>query len=115
MKNLKTKITSFIILITFFSCSSAQEQLEEIVEESVAEKHLFILSGQSNMVGLKEEQSFIPELITAFAEDEIVIVKEAKGSQPISQWYKNWKSPSGESANTGTEIYNKLLLKVNTM
>jgi hypothetical protein len=63
------------------------------------------------MVGLKEEMSFTPIIKEKFGE-EIIIVKEAKGTQPISQWYKNWVSPSGQSSNSKPEIYNKLLSKV---
>ncbi len=52
-------------------------------------KHLFILSGQSNMVGLKPEESFLPQLEAKFGKGNILIAKDAMGSQPIRRWYKN--------------------------
>jgi len=34
------------------------------------------------------------------------------GSQPISRWYKNWKSPSGESVDLKGDLYDKLKNKI---
>ncbi len=72
---------------------------------------LFILSGQSNMVGLKEKLSFIPAIEKAFPGDEIVVVKSSRGGQPIRRWYKKWKAPQGARADTRTpgELYDKLM------
>jgi len=47
---------------------------------------LFILSGQSNMALLDERHNFIPALQQAFPNDEIVVVKNSKGGQPIREW-----------------------------
>lgn len=54
------------------------------------DRHLFILSGQSNMAGLKPENAFLPELRKLLPDDEIVHVKLARGGQPIRKWVKNW-------------------------
>lgn len=54
------------------------------------ERHLFILSGQSNMAGLKPERAFLPELARLLPEAEIQHVKFAKGGQPIRKWVKTW-------------------------
>jgi arylsulfatase A-like enzyme len=39
-------------------------------------KHLFILSGQSNMAGLNPEISFTPAVETAFGKDNVIVVKD---------------------------------------
>ena len=54
------------------------------------ERHLFILSGQSNMAGLKPESAFLPELKKLLPEADIQHVKFAKGGQPIRKWVANW-------------------------
>jgi len=50
--------------------------------------HLFILSGQSNMAGLNPQISFTPTVETAFGKENVIVVKDAKGGQPIMRWYK---------------------------
>ena len=60
-------------------------------------KHLFILSGQSNMAGLKPEESFIPTVEKEFGKDKVIVVKDAHGGQPIRRWHKQWKSAKGEA------------------
>lgn len=57
---------------------------------AAADDHLFILSGQSNMAGLKPESSFLPELKKLLPNDNIHHVKFAKGGQPIRKWVKNF-------------------------
>ena len=50
--------------------------------------HLFILSGQSNMYYLDPNKSFTPELRNAFPDDEVIVVKDSMGGQPIGMWVK---------------------------
>ena len=57
---------------------------------SAGEDYLFILSGQSNMAGLKPENAFLPELKKLLPDDNIHHVKFAKGGQPIRMWVKNF-------------------------
>lgn len=52
--------------------------------------HIFILSGQSNMAGMKPEIGFLPEAKILFSDEEVVYIKVAKGGQPISLWVKEW-------------------------
>lgn len=59
--------------------------------------HLFILSGQSNMAGLKPEKAFLPELKKLLPDDDIQHVKFAKGGQPIRKWVKNFDEISAKS------------------
>ena len=69
-------------------------------------KHLFILSGQSNMVRLHVEESFQPILEERFGTENIVIVKDAMGSQPIRRWY------TGNKSDENADLYEKLITKV---
>ncbi|QDU29494.1 hypothetical protein ETAA8_46050 [Anatilimnocola aggregata] len=64
---------------------------------AAAEKkvRLFILSGQSNMVGLDPKVSFTPAVEKEFAGDDVIVVKNAASGQPIRRWYKKWALPAG--------------------
>jgi len=77
-------------------------------------KHLFILSGQSNMAGLNPDLSFTPTVEAAFGKDNIIVVKDAQGGQPIRRWYKKWKDAQGNTPekNIG-DLYDRLMNKVN--
>lgn len=75
-------------------------------------KHLFILSGQSNMVGMRPEESFIPILETTFGKGNVIVVKDAMGSQPIRHWYKNWKPLQGDTPIAQPDLYDSLMKKV---
>ncbi len=61
-----------------------------VLPAAAGDRHLFILSGQSNMQGLKPESAFLPELKKLLPDADIVHVKVAKGGQPIRKWVKNW-------------------------
>lgn len=56
-------------------------------------RHLFILSGQSNMVGLNPALSFVPAVEQAFGKENVVVVKNAKSGAPIRGWYTNYQYP----------------------
>ena len=73
---------------------------------------LFILSGQSNMAGLDPKLSFEPALKKAFAGDEVIVVKDAAGGQPIRRWYKKWKPKTGDKPETTGDLYDRLMTKV---
>jgi len=77
-------------------------------------KHLFILSGQSNMAGLDPNVSFAPKVEAAFGKKNIIVVKDAHGGQPISRWYMHNKEgkPSGKKSQTRGDLYVRLLKKV---
>jgi hypothetical protein len=66
---------------------------------------LFVLSGQSNMAGLKPERTFTPAVTAAFPNDEVLVVKSAQGGQPIRRWYKGWK-PSDAAADAAPDPKN---------
>ena len=75
--------------------------------------HLFILSGQSNMVGLDPSVSFTPAVTEAFGEDSVIVVKDAQNSQPIRRWVKDWKSAEGQSAKQSGDLYDRMMASVN--
>jgi hypothetical protein len=72
-------------------------------------KHLFLLSGQSNMACFKHNDLFNPGIYKALGEENVIVVRVAQGGQPISKWYKNWKSSKGEEAEKKGAIYDKLM------
>ena len=74
--------------------------------------HLFILSGQSNMERLDPDVSFTPAVRAAFSDDEIVVVKDAEGGQPIRRWYREWKPEVGQRPRDNGELYERLMDRV---
>ncbi len=79
-----------------------------------AGKHLFILSGQSNMAGLNPKKSFTPVLEEEFGKDNVIVVKDAKGGEPIRRWYKEWEGPADARQPDGPigDLYDRLMEKV---
>jgi len=75
-------------------------------------KHLFILSGQSNMQRLKPKESFIPAVEKAWGADKVIVVKSAYGGQPIRRWVKNWKPAVGDEPKGTGDLYDRLLRAV---
>lgn len=77
-------------------------------------RHLFILSGQSNMAGMDPDQSFTPAVEKEFGKENVTVVKVAKGGAPIRGWYKNYQFPgrrnltARQKADFG-KIYDKLM------
>jgi len=83
-------------------------------------KHLFILSGQSNMASLDPDVSFTPAVEAAFGKDNVIVVKHALGAQPILKWYKKWRGvppqsrrPQKHDFTIYGDIYDQLMEKVN--
>jgi len=74
--------------------------------------HLFILSGQSNMAGLNPDVSFTPTVREALAGDDVLVVKDAKGGQPIRRWYKKWKPADGKAPESTGDLYDRLMARV---
>jgi hypothetical protein len=94
----KTAIFLALIACVTMSCNSG--------------KHLFILSGQSNMAGLKPEESFTPAVEEAFGRENVIVVKYARGGQPIRRWYKDWKPPEGDEPRAQPDLYDSLMNRV---
>jgi len=77
-----------------------------------AGKHLFILSGQSNMQGHRPEEAFTPAVEAALGKDRVIVVQDALGGQPIQRWWKEWTSPQGERPESTGDLYDRLMGKV---
>lgn len=79
-------------------------------------KHLFILSGQSNMVGMDEALTFTPGVTEAFGKDGVIVVKNASSGQSIRSWAKtNHEDPPptrGRVPKVRGELYDPLIKKV---
>lgn len=76
-------------------------------------KHLFILSGQSNMQGHRPEEAFTPAVEAEFGKENVIVIQDALGGQPIQRWWKGWTAPDGtKPAKTG-DLYDRLMSKVN--
>ncbi len=75
-------------------------------------KHLFVLSGQSNMQGHRPEEAFTPAVSDALGKDNVIVIQDALGGQPIQRWYKDWKSPEGTKPNKTGDLYDRLMSKV---
>ncbi|QTN31970.1 acetyl xylan esterase [Akkermansiaceae bacterium] len=75
-------------------------------------KHLFILSGQSNMAGLKPEESFTPTLEKKFGKERVLVVFDAHGGQPMRRWYRDWKPTEGPKPEKNGDLYDRLMGKV---
>ena len=84
------------------------------VADADSGKHLFILSGQSNMEGMHYDKDFTPFVRRKFGANNIIVVWDAKGGEPISRWYKNWVSATGEQPKLRGDLYNRLMNKVQT-
>lgn len=79
-------------------------------------KHLFILSGQSNMVGMDENLTFTPAVTKAFGNVGVIVVKNANSGQSIRSWAKtNHEDPPptrGRVPKVRGELYDPLIKKV---
>lgn len=93
------------MLVTLASISPA--------ESAENEKHLFVLSGQSNMAGLNPDISFTPTVEEEFGKENVIVVKSARGGQPIRRWYKKWKPAQGNQPKATGDLYDTLMKKVN--
>lgn len=76
------------------------------------DKHLFILSGQSNMARLDPNISFTPAVEKAFGKENVTVVKDAQGGQPIHRWYKKWEPAQGDAPATTGDLYDRLMKKI---
>lgn len=80
--------------------------------EQAQPAHLFVLSGQSNMVGLRPEESFTPMVEKALGKENVIVVKDAAGGQPMRRWFKQWKPKHGDAPEKTGDLYDRLMKKV---
>ena len=98
--------TAPLFVLSFFLCIVAQAEHHA--------KHLFILSGQSNMQGHRPEEAFTPTVEKALGKDKVIVVQDALGGQPIHRWWKQWKTPEGKKPAQSGDLYERLMSKVNS-
>lgn len=99
--SIKERISIITLGVLFSFCCAAQSG-----------KHLFILSGQSNMVHLRPKESFIPAVEKEFGAENVIVVKSAMGSQPIRRWYRDWRPLTGSEPKADPAWYDSLMKKV---
>lgn len=116
--NIKTYWKLFIFM-SLLGCASKAPQVNDSHSkrnDKLKQVHLFILSGQSNMVGMKADQSFSPIIEEAFGKDNVIVVKDAHGGQSIRSWVMhNHEDPPptvGRVPKVRGALYQKLLEKV---
>jgi hypothetical protein len=97
------KITKPILLSLLLGLSAGAEHHA---------KHLFILSGQSNMQGHRPDEAFTPTVEKALGKDKVIVVQDALGGQPIHRWWKQWMDPEGKKAAQTGDLYDRLMSKV---
>ena len=83
--------------------------LSALLKAEESGKHLFILSGQSNMARFKPALWFTPGISQALGADNVIVSFHAQGGQPISKWYKEWKSGKGKTDPGAGKIYNAMM------
>ena len=66
------------------------------------------------MAGLKPEESFTPAVEKEFGSENVIVVKDALGGQPIRRWYKGWQPPEGDSPKAEPDLYDSLMVKVHS-
>ena len=98
------KITKPLLLSLLLGLSASAEQNA---------KHLFILSGQSNMQGHRPDEAFTPTVEKALGKDKVIVVQDALGGQPIHRWWKGWHDPQGKKPAQSGDLYDRLMSKVN--
>jgi len=81
-----------------------------VSQDEQSGKHLIIMSGQSNMVHLDPEETLLPALRKEFGYESILLVKDAKGTQPNSRWYIKAKVQPKEKK-IG-DLYDRVIRKV---
>ena len=83
--------------------------LSGLLKADESGKHLFILSGQSNMARFKPALWFTPGISEALGADNVIVSFHAQGGQTISKWYKEWKSGKGETDPDAGKIYDAMM------
>ncbi len=121
MKNKALLLKSFAalvpVLVLLLTASSCGNSGKESVKDSG--KHLFILSGQSNMQGLRPDESFTPTVESEFGADNVIVAIDALGGQPILRWYKEWQPAVVDTTLSRRErprgigdLYDRLMVQV---
>ncbi len=74
--------------------------------------HLFILAGQSNMQRLDPDLSFTPAVEAAFGKENVIVVHDAHGGQPISRWCRTAAPYTRKGHEKAGDLYDGLLAQI---
>ena len=66
------------------------------------------------MAGHQPEEAFIPAVEKAFGKENVIVIQDAMGTQPIQRWYKAWKDPEGNVPEKTGDLYDRLMGKVSS-
>jgi len=66
------------------------------------------------MAGLDPDISFIPAVSQRFGTENVIVVKDALGGQPIRRWHKGWSLRESDDPKQIGDLYDQLLSKVQT-
>lgn len=64
------------------------------------------------MQGLRPQDSFTPTVEAEFGKENVTVVMDALGGQPIRRWYKNWNPLIGDESLPIGDLYDSLMNKV---
>ncbi len=95
---------NFVLLTAVIVCAMAAEARDA--------RHLFILSGQSNMARMNPALSFTPIVEHEFGAANVIVVHDALGGRSIRHWFKDWKPSVGPAPQDNGELYDRLMDKV---
>ena len=52
-----------------------------------------------------------PTVTAKFGAENVIVVKDAQGGQPIRRWYKQWKPEGGKKPDGNGDLYDRLMAK----
>lgn len=107
---MRTFLHPFLILAA--SCLAATHTPAEAEEKPA--RHLFILSGQSNMTPTLSA-SFQKCVEQVFGKDKVLVTMTGHPGQPIKHWVKSWTPPEGmqdPKPEANGPLYDKLIQNV---
>lgn len=90
-------ITPAILALLALEPAAAEEE----------KRHVFILSGQSNMARMNPNDGFLPEAKKLFPNATIAHIKEATGGKPIRNWLAEWDELAREEGLDPTDFRSK--------
>jgi hypothetical protein len=64
------------------------------------------------MKRFQHKQFFIPAVRAAYGAENVIVIKNAEGGQPISMWYQAWTSSKGEKPKKTGQLYDALIKQV---
>lgn len=94
------------LLATVLWLSNLSTSMADDSEKKPAAYHLLILSGQSNMAGMKPATGLEPELKRLF-NIPVVYIKVASGGKPIRFWLDDWAEIAKRNGLDGEAVEKK--------